>query len=332
MNNITENNHGTGGIKVSRNEMVASFGEVVADSPVFDWNKGFDIRTKVNLSLKDQNGSGSCGGQASSYLTEAVSGTESSARSIYAKCFVPGGGSSEQGLMNTIMNIGVSTEKEVTSYENGQPPSEVFMETDYPAQPIVLRGTRPVYVNISFDEMAVAILQNKGIVIGISGQNNGTWLSNSPVAPNLPPHDHSFWNHWVYAGFAGMVDGKKKIGFKNSWGNVGDNGWQFLDESWTPYIWCAWSMLYQPKGKPKHTFTRQLKYGQSSKDIISLQDVLRYEGLFNNVSTGYFGLLTAGAVMSFQKKYNVASISDINSLQGKQVGPLTLAKLNQLYK
>lgn len=329
---ITENNHGTGAVIEPQNAMVASFGDIVADLPVFDWNKGFDIRKKRSMSLKDQNGSGSCGGQASSYLTEAIHGTEHSARSIYAKCFVQGGGSSAYGLMNTIVNIGVATESQVTSYENGLPPSEAFMETDYPAVVGPYKGQKPVYVDTnSFDKLAIAVLQNNGIVIGLSGMNNGTWLSADPLPPTLPPHDKSFWNHWVYVGFAGMRNGRKCLGFKNSWGNIGDNGWQYIYEDYLPYIWSAWSMVYQSSTKPKYNFTTSMKFGQSSKDIKALQDVLRYEGLFNNASTGYYGALTASAVDAFQRKYAVDKIANLNILQGKQVGPKTITKLNELY-
>ena len=161
---MTENGHGTGAVIIPRNHMVASFGEIVADSPVFDWNRGFDIRIKLgrDLSTKDQNGSGSCGGQASSYLTEAVlNSAEMSARSIYNKCFVSGGGSSEFGLMNTIVNIGVDLESVTTSYENGNPPSEAFMELP-DGNPSFVKGLRPVYVTVDFDSIATAVLQNGG--------------------------------------------------------------------------------------------------------------------------------------------------------------------------
>lgn len=338
----TENNHGTGAVIVERNQMVANFGEIVADSPLFDWGKGYDVRLKINkdFKTKDQNGSGSCGGQASSYLTEAaycLTGSTIvegfSARSIYSRCFVPGGGSSEQGLMNVLTNHGVDAETEVVSYENGLPPSEAFMETigSTTTKPFY-KGARPVYVDLTFDKIATAVLQNGGVVIGIHGQNNGTWLSVEPTIPTLTNmRDPNVWHHWVYVGFAGMRNGRKCLGFKNSWGNIGDNGWQYIYEDYMPYIFCAWSMVYTKNTWPKHVFNTSLKLGQSSKEVVALQDVLRYEGLFNNVSTGYYGPLTASAVDAFQRKYAVDTIANLNILQGKQVGPKTLKKLNELY-
>lgn len=328
---ITETLHGVGAVVEERDERIAGFSEVVADSPVFDWVRGFDIRKKLGreLSYKDQGSSGSCGGQASGYLTEAIlDSAEASARSIYNKCFYPnGGGSTESGLMNTLINIGVDKEADTTSYENGNPPSEDFMRTG-DANPSFIRGLRPVYVDTDFDAMATAALQNNGIVIGISGQNNGTWHTAEPKPPT-----NTEWNHWVYVGFAGMRNGKKCIGFKNSWGQrVGEDGWQYIYEDYEPFIWRAWSMIYNKIGKPVHTFKKQLAFGQSSSDIKALQDVLRFEGVFKNASTGYYGPLTAAAVLAFQKKHKVSSDKDLNALQGKKVGPLTLQKLNELYK
>lgn len=336
---INEENLGKGGIIQPRDEMIASFSEVVADSPTFDWDKGFDIRQKLghDLSLKDQNGSGSCGGQASSYLTEAIyainaiEDDEFSAHSIYSQCFILPAGSSETGLINTILNKGVAKEKDVPSYENGNPPSEIFMQANYIDGPKTLKGLRPVYINTDFDSIATAVLQNGGVVIGIGGENNGTWLTNSPVKPNLPPHDVSLWNHWVYVGFVGIRNSKRVLGFKNSWGNVGENGWQYITEDYLPYIWCAWSMIYNTQEKPKYTFTIPMLYGQSSKDIKVLQDCLRYEGLFNNASTGYYGPLSSQAVMAFQRKYQVASESEIVSLQGKRCGSKTINQLNLIF-
>ena len=329
---ITENNFGTGGIKQARDERVASFHEIVADSPLFDWDKGFDIRTKKHLSLKNQGQSSSCGGQASSYLTEAIVGVECSARSIYSKCFAPGGGSSESALMKTILNDGVAREQDVSSYENGNPPSEQFMQTGYGFIQKVSRGIRPVYINLNFDSIATAVQQNNGVILGISAQNNGTWLSPNPTKPTLQPHESGLWYHWVYVGFAGMRNGVKMLGFKNSWGDIGENGWQFIGEEWLPYLWCAWSIVYQDaSSKPRYTFANTLEFGKSSKDIKALQDILRYEGMFNNTSTGYYGDLTASAVLSFQKKYKVAPDVELNSLHGKRVGPLTIKKLNELY-
>jgi hypothetical protein len=86
--------------------------------------------------------------------------------------------------------------------------------------------------------------------------------------------------------------------------------------------------------KPKHKFTEILKYGMlENEDVKALQDILKYEGLFplNIDSTGNYYALTMAGVLAFQIKYNVANPGELNQLQGRQAGPKTLEKLNELY-
>lgn len=86
--------------------------------------------------------------------------------------------------------------------------------------------------------------------------------------------------------------------------------------------------------KPNYRFSKILKYGmEKDEDVVALQDILKYEGLFpiDRDSTGnYFGLTMEG-VLQFQIKYNVADKGELNQLQGRQAGPKTINKLNELY-
>ena len=92
----------------------------------------------------------------------------------------------------------------------------------------------------------------------------------------------------------------------------------------------------QTTNKPKYTFTKTLKFSSIyiiNEDVKHLQDILKYEGLFpiNIDSTGYYGSITAKAVLAFQLKYKVDSINELNALMGHIVGPKTIAMLNKLY-
>lgn len=80
--------------------------------------------------------------------------------------------------------------------------------------------------------------------------------------------------------------------------------------------------------KPKYTFTRDLEMSVTvvyDKDVVALQDILKYEGLFpaNVESTGYFGSVTKKAVEAYQAKYGIAVAG--------RVGPSTRAHLNSKY-
>jgi hypothetical protein len=88
-----------------------------------------------------------------------------------------------------------------------------------------------------------------------------------------------------------------------------------------------------PPPAPQYKFTQIMKYGQTSDDIKKLQDVLKAQGLFPLTvnSTGYFGTITAKAVVAFQIKYGlIPNASYWKSLQVVQVGLKTLNKLNSL--
>lgn len=104
-----------------------------------------------------------------------------------------------------------------------------------------------------------------------------------------------------------------------------------------------------PAPKPLHTFVFPLEFipndpitgkvvdplkdSRQKVDVVALQEILKYEGLFptNVASTGYYGSMTAKAVLAFQRKYRVASEAELTKLKGEYVGEKTRAKLNELY-
>lgn len=85
--------------------------------------------------------------------------------------------------------------------------------------------------------------------------------------------------------------------------------------------------------KPKYKFKESMKFGDRGEDIKALQEVLRYNGMFpqDQETTGYYGQLTADGVYQFQLKYDVDTILALSQLEGRVVGPKTIAKLNKYY-
>lgn len=71
-------------------------------------------------------------------------------------------------------------------------------------------------------------------------------------------------------------------------------------------------------------------YGQKSKEIARIQDYLKAKGVFptNVDSTGYYGNITAQAVLAFQLRYNVDTVPTLNALKGRWVGAKTLRAMN----
>lgn len=278
----------------------------------FDWNTGYSV---AELVTKNQNGSGSCGGQAVAYKGEAETGVPKSARFPYCQVFVNGGGSGEGDLIKIIVTEGLADEAVFPSYEAGnQPPSEIFMEVSSDITPAVLANAQsvtgtPVYVDLSFEGIAEAVRDNGGIIIGIAGTNNGTWLSADP----LPPKDgETKWYHWLFVGKALMRNGRKVIAVKNSWGSIGENGtgWQYLTEDYLPFIFTAWTFQ-----KAKYVFNNNLHLGSSGEDVFALQARLGIK------PTGWFGPISMQAVIAYQKAHNISPALGF-------CGPITRQSLN----
>lgn len=332
--------YGTGAVKDIYDPRDYQWGEIAHGSAPFNWVKGFDIEEKVGkLSPKDQNGSSSCGGQAwsmySAVLEALATGTleERSAKFIYAQTAVAGGGSAGRTNSELCRKSGVCTESLCPSYENGNPPSESFMTrkddiTDNAIENAKKNKERSyAVVNSDIDEVAQALAVNGGCVIGISGENNGTWLTPFPKPPLTEG-----WRHWVYVGKAKIIDGKKMIGLLNSWGkDCGEDGWQWVGEDYFKAlngsaIWSVWTMVYDsnPILKPHYTFTKLLRYGMTDPDVKQLQECLKYEGLFPQIqTTNYFGKITREAVKKFQDKHSL----QVDGIVGKY----TREKLNSIY-
>lgn len=317
-----------------------------ATTAPFDWNKGFDIEKKlgVKLVVKDQGASFSCGGQAWAYLAEVLEALATgsyeprSAKYMYAQTCVPGGGSRGRDNAEVFVTQGVSRESVLTSYFNGAPPSESFMQRSVDITDIVrvnanlTKASAYAQTGTDIESIASAIENNFGAVIGVDGSNNGTWAS---VFPSIPKTIE--WRHWVYAGKAKMINGNKHIGICNSWGSdVGEAGWQWLGEAYfKKNIWSGWTHVFAPTLPDtfNYNFLKDIKYGQNNMEVAALQDALRADGEFPETvqSSGYYGLITARAVLAFQTKYQIDSMSELIKLNGKSVGPKTRQKLNQLF-
>lgn len=244
-----ENKYGTGAIRNKLDLRDTKWKKVAKAVTPFDWEKGYDVEEELSkrlnipgfkLPTKDQNGSFSCCGQAAAYYESVQDAlekgvfTEKSARDVYSQIFyAPEGGSTTRDVLNLMVKKGVCREELMPSYDNGQAPNEPFTRrrTDASAATVEdalkARGTAYATVSTDIDEFAQAIKNTGGIVFVVDGQNNGTWHAKFPKPPTKVE-----WRHALYAGKAKLIDGKKYIGIKNSWGDIGQDGWQWLGEDY----------------------------------------------------------------------------------------------------
>lgn len=313
----------------------------------YDWSKTYDIEEKlgVKIPVKNQGVSSSCGGQAWAYYASVLEASddksyeERSAKYIYAQTYVPGGGSAGRTNCELFVKQGVSIEPLCISYEGGNPPSEQFITrggditTEARLNASLDKAFSYANVEKDIDTVAQAIEANKGLILGVWGENNGTWTSAFPKPPV-----NKVWAHWVYAGKVRMFNGVKQIGILNSWGKtVGESGWQWLSADYFPMgIFQVWTQVFSPNVVDpgfKHYFTQKLRYKDIGVEVKSLQTALQIDGTFPKIvaPTEYYGTITKKAVLDFQLKYQLADVQTLIGLKGESVGPLTLAQLNKLF-
>lgn len=324
---------GKGGILSPVDERDYKWENMLGGAVPFNWNLGYDV--KCDISLKDQGSSGSCGGQATSYYGEVLeykstkTREERSARFIYAQASLglPGGGTYLRDNFNIATKQGWAEESVLTSYSNGLPPDEAFMNIKTDITDIVRANASKSkalsYATVdpkNIDSVAQAIANNYGAVLLIKGTNNGTWLSKFPAVTK--PGDVT-WGHFLYACGAELIGGKKYIKVRNSWGNIGDSGYQWISEDFftNGYIYEVRTMIFNDK-PAKFQFTKNLNIGMRNGDVLNLQYRLVDEGFATFEPTGFFGAQTLKAVINYQKAKGIKPAVGY-------VGELTRAELNK---
>lgn len=253
----------------------------------FDWEDGFDVEKELGFKfrLKDQNGSGSCGGQAWSYYGEVLGKVAqehyepSSARWIYSHTHVPpGGGSRGRDNCAFCIDKGWVDERFASSYDNGKPPKEDFMRqtpelsNEAIADGEVQKALSYMQIPVNIEMFAQAIRDNYGMVLVLNGQDNGTWRSKFPEPPT-----EKEWGHFLFCCGAEMIDGKKYIKVINSWGDdTGEKGYQWLSEDWFKNkklgIREGWTMAwdYRP-AKRKLAMKQMIKLLETIVKLLTLK-------------------------------------------------------------
>lgn len=208
----------------------------------------------------------------------------------------------------------------------------------------VFKMGKKIVLGANIDEIA-SVIQHTGKAVhfmtGFTASEYGRFM---PVIenPNLNLYAPSTLRHFITFTDFTLYNGKKCLVAEDS-AHFGGYSQRLISEDWinrrTMAATYPMNFLFEQSGdpnKPHYTFTKKLEYSPVFtvvEDVKHLQDILKFEGLFpkNVESTGWYGSTTASSVMAFQKKYKVASDSEIDALQGKSAGPKTIAKLNELY-
>ena len=107
------------------------------------------------------------------------------------------------------------------------------------------RALSYIQVKANIDTIAQAIQDNNGCCIAFYFENNGTMRTEF-----IKPPINQTYAHWVYCGKVKMINGKKHIGFINSWGKrTGKDGWQWMSEDYfvNGNVWYGWTLAWDYK-------------------------------------------------------------------------------------
>lgn len=262
--NIDGNVFGTGCKQDPKDDRDYVYDDVVLGASPVDWEKGFDIEKElgIKIPIKNQGKSSSCVGQGTAYYLAILNAKEVgfydevSAKAIYSLIALAGGGAFIRSAMDLAVNWGSLPEKIISSYENGNPPSEQFMkekgwktpEMDRLAKVLQSKAYYTIRANKNMELFAQAIRDNLGVVGGASGSNNGTWSSNEPKPPTSP-----VWDHALYFGKYGIDSKGKWMATPNSWGyrnpdDLHPDGWQKLREDYfaSNFMFNPWTLVDKP--------------------------------------------------------------------------------------
>lgn len=300
----------------------------LAGAVMLSWER--DISGAPKYSIRNQNGSGSCVAQSTAKALEIFTGTVQSAHPIYRRR----ANFSSEGMY--LQDSGDIEKKQGTTTEVLDPSqnmTEAQMNADVTV-PTPLLGYMyafPNYKNIDEIAQAIELYKHCKVTIGLTYSEY--------VTAKKPVYDGRVAEafHCLCATYYFKDENQEKC--------------LLIEESWGPnyvtqriftesYLKArATGAMYHipptpPTPKPPaFIFTKQLIYGQTNSDITHLQDILKYEGLFpsNTASTGFYGNVTASAVLAFQLKYAVDTPQNLQQLRGHIVGPKTIAELNKLY-
>ncbi len=186
------------------------------------------------------------------------------------------------------------------------------------------------FADLDMDKIAAITSQGKAVLLGARFDYD-EWTD----FPTVKPGSTRQCGHGIAIVDNILIKGKKYLVIDDSWGpGYAKYGQRFISEEFLKarcfYAGYTVNLIVSPQPepeKPHHTFKAYMKRGDKNTDVVALQDILKFEGMFpiNVDSTGLYGAVTQAGVKKFQIKY----LQSHN--EGKQCGPATIAKLNELY-
>lgn len=169
------------------------------------------------------------------------------------------------------------------------------------------------YLHLPFDiEKIASVIQGGNPVMVWFQFPRAEWTSE----PKATSSKEDIVHHSVTAIDFVLKKGKKYLVIQDSWGlhSSTENGLRYISENYiknrmtfAAYLTDLPNVRTNTVAKPKVKLTETLRLGSRGSQVIDLQNVLKYEGLFpdGNAVDGVFGGLTRKSTIDFQKKYGL---------------------------
>lgn len=312
--------------------------ELVSGAPV-EWIEKTDFKSYL---IKNQDGSSSCVGQAVAKLLgihEVIEGRsykDLSPKFIYTRrANYPSGGMYLPNALEIACKAGSCLESLMPSDMQGEAyMNDKSQETDgCKANALLYKGKSYVTLPIDIDKIAEVLAQGYGVLLGMTFDYD-EWTD----YPQINPTSKNKCRHGIAAVDFGLKDGVKVLAIDDSWGpGYGRGGQRLISEEFlNKKCFYAGYTLSLPKeiiiAEDFHyQWTTYMRFNGTKNnvdEVKALQKALQTIALFptNGKIDGKYGPLTRKAVYDFQKKY----VGEDN--KGVQVGPKTLAALNNKFK
>lgn len=314
------------------------------------YNPTWTERAPRTFPIRNQDGSGSCVAFATAKILgidEVYEGrpyVELSPRSIYVlranKAIGDGMGMYLPDALDIARKYGATLEDLVPSDDKGETAMNVASDITPEAKAIGLKYKSAGRVELPIDIDAIASITSigKGVLMGHRFDYD-EWTD----FPTINPNSKKSCGHGVPAIDNVLLKGKKYIVMDDSWGpKYAKFGQRYLSQEWLKarcfYVGYTMNFYYEEKPndlkKPVHLFKFTMRRGDKNSEIVFLQDVLKWEGVFplNVESTGLFGPATERGVKKLQEKYSSEILAPLGLKVGTGlVGASTLKWLQKNY-
>jgi len=323
--------------------------EILASAAVVDW-KEKDPSKWRKFPIFNQNGSGSCVAQTLAKLLGVLYWLKNgvyvhfSATHIYQRrSNKPAGGMGGDDAFK-IAQQGVTLEALVPSQDMSDSQMDAIEIPQY-KKDVGAIFKMPKYVSMpigDIDAIASTIQATQKAVMVWVYFRASEWTDVPRIDGPLDLYHSKTLRHSIAAVDFFMYKGQKALLIDDSWGiGYGTGGQRVLTEAFFKErnFYAAYPVNFAFEDqeapsipKPRFTFTRALKFGDTHGDVVELQRALRFFGTFpkNADATGYYGAVTAKSLLDWQKKYDVSTISELEALAGRSFGPKSMARMNGL--